>query len=339
MDSQADWQKTVVERAQLVEASLDADLWLYSGPLLEPNQRHIIEWCRGNKRRPHALLILVTYGGSPHVAYRIGRCLQDNYERVTVCVAGPCMSAGTLLALAAHALVISDAGSLGPLDIQIPKEDDLWRQTSGLTAREALSDLMSEVSSSFDITLMDLTVKSGGRIRLPTAMETASGLTAQIFQPLFGQIDPLRLAEDARSLRMVEEYGMRLAGRGENLRPEALPELIAGYPSHAFEIDRTEAAERLFVRVREPDQTQLALLEALREFLDAPSSEPLLLRPTEFRLQNEENQDERQRCNPEASNRGDAQDQEADRSSVSGDQAIGSVLPADPAGPETDKVH
>lgn len=338
-DSQEKQRASYGDLARIVGANLDADMWLYSGPLARPHQKSVMHECSRNKKRPNALLMLATYGGSPHVAYRIGRCLQDNYKKVVVCVAGPCMSAGTLLALAAHELVISDRGTLGPLDIQLPKEDDLWQRTSGLAVKEAVSELVVEASAAFDMTLVNLTAKSGGRITLRTATETASSLTAQLFQPLFGQIDPLRLAEDDRSMRMVGQYGKRLADASGNLQDNGLSELLVGYPSHAFEIDRTEAAERLFLRIREPDQTELALFKALEAFLDEPSSEPLLLRPTEFRLQNEEDQDERQRCNPEASNRGDAQDQEADRSSVSGDQAIGSVLPADPAGPETDKVH
>ncbi|WP_250910091.1 SDH family Clp fold serine proteinase [Escherichia coli] len=64
---------------------------------------------------------VATYGGDPSAGYRIGRALQHNYEHITVLVVGPCKSAGTLMAVAAHKLVIGDMGELGPLDIQLKK--------------------------------------------------------------------------------------------------------------------------------------------------------------------------------------------------------------------------
>ena len=266
-----------VELADAVSEESKADVWFYSGPIERGRLRLLDERCRSHSKQKKVFFILSTYGGDPHVAYRIGRCLQNHYESVAICVNGPCVSAGTLLALAAHEIVMTDAGTLGPLDIQLAKEDELFESTSGLTARQALSTLTSHASLTFDEFLLALKVKSGGRITLRTAMESAVQLTARMYAPLFGQLDPLRLGDDQRSLSMVSEYGERLAGRSQNLRPGTLAKLVNGYSSHQFEIDRKEAEERLFLRVREASTSEEKLLSALWNIWEEPLHTPLLL--------------------------------------------------------------
>ena len=50
---------------------------------------------------------------------------QRSYKKFIVLVSGYCKSAGTLVACGAHELVFSDAGEIGPIDIQMEKKDDL----------------------------------------------------------------------------------------------------------------------------------------------------------------------------------------------------------------------
>ena len=101
-----------------------ADVWFINAPTYPQTYDELLREAPV-KRLDNAYIVLVTLGGSPHVAYRMGRYFQRNYQRVTVCVPGPCVSGGTLLALAANELVISDNGVLGPLDIQLRKADEL----------------------------------------------------------------------------------------------------------------------------------------------------------------------------------------------------------------------
>ena len=265
-----------VKPAVAVSKESKADVWFYSGPIERGQLRPLDEWCRSHQKQKNVFLILSTYGGDPHVAYRIGRCLQNHYESVSICVNGPCVSAGTLLALAAHEIVMTDVGTLGPLDIQLAKEDELFESMSGLTTRQAMATLTSHASSTFDDFLLALKVKSGGRITLRTAMDSAVDLTARMYAPLFGQLDPLRLVDDQRSLAMVSEYGERLAEGSRNLRPGALDELVSGYTSHHFEIDRKEAAKRLFLKVRGASGAEEKLLGVLWKLRTEPSRTPLL---------------------------------------------------------------
>ena len=269
---QASW----IGPAVAVSEESKADVWLYSGPIERGQLRLLNEWCRSNRKQKNVFFILSTYGGDPHTAYRIGRCLQNHYSSVALCINGPCVSVGTLLALAAHEIVMADAGTLGPLDIQVAKEDEQFESTSGLTTRQAIATLTSHASSTFDQFLMALKVESGGPIALQTAMESAAQLTAKMYEPLFGQIDPLQLADDQRSLAILSEYGERLAEGSRNLRPGALEKLLNGYSSHQFVIDREEAAERLFLRVRNPSGAAEELLGVLWKLRTEPSRTPLL---------------------------------------------------------------
>ncbi len=229
--------------------------------------------CRDHRSADTAFLLIATYGGDPHAAYRLGRTLQRYYEKIIACVPGRCTSGGTLIVLGAHTLTMSEFGILGPLDIQIQKSDELFEWTSGLTVEATLTALREQSQIMFRKILFDLKTGSNGRITLRTAMETATNLTIGMLGPLFSQIDPLRLGEDGRSTRIMVEYGERLAEHGKNARPEAVQSLVAGYPSHNFEIDRDEA-RKLFHNVTELGEEEEALITFLGDqVFDPPSHE------------------------------------------------------------------
>ena len=264
--------------AEAVADARDAEVFLYSGRIESPHERLMTEYSTVEGRRRNAFLILVTFGGDPHIAYKIGRALQRGFERVTVCVPGPCVSAGTLLATAADELIMTDSGWLGPLDIQVPRTDELFESQSGLVSMQSLSTLQSGAWAMFRANLFGLKASTVGQVTLRTALETATALTTGIYGPLFGQVDPLRLAEDQRSKRIVEEYGERLQLRGGNLRDEALLTLVGGYPSHQFVIDRDEARDGLFKNVASPEPAEQLLVDALGELAYRPLDEVRLLR-------------------------------------------------------------
>ena len=82
--------------------------------------------------RKHCVLILTTSGGDADAAYLMARYLRRSYEKVTICVFGYCKSAGTLLALGAHEIVMGERGELGPLDVQVSTKDEMFPSRSGL---------------------------------------------------------------------------------------------------------------------------------------------------------------------------------------------------------------
>lgn len=262
---------TVESMAQAVEADYEADVLIYFGGISRPWDDYVIDACKERRKRKNVLLMLTSYGGDAHAAYRIARCLRQNYHKpldaaqgeegqVIIFVNSVCASAGTLVTLAADRIILSDHAELGPLDVQLRKPDEVGERTSGLTPIQALKFLEGETTKFFRAQFNSLrfsrTLSFSTRMAADMAAELASGLLAKLYE----QIDPLRLAEYDRTNRIAEQYGDRI--KSKNVKPNAIPQLLEEYPSHEFCIDPIEAKE-LFVKVETPTEN----LETLGQFL------------------------------------------------------------------------
>lgn len=250
---------------------LNADFLLINSdvaPGLGDNVRALVRE-RGAKR-PNLFLILVTQGGLADEAYRCGRLLQAEYEHITVCIAGWCKSAGTLLAIAGHTLMFGPKGELGPLDVQITKRDELFDRDSGLISNAALDQLREESFNTFEQFMLKIIAKSQNAITFRTAADVAAELTVGLMSPVYDKFDPLRLGTDGRAMQIGSAYALRLNMTSDNLRStDALNMLLNGYPSHSFVIDSAEAS-MLFTRVQPlPDNIGL-VIEALGDLAISP---------------------------------------------------------------------
>ena len=264
MDNQTPETRSDIQVADAVAKQLDADVIHYNGPIYRHQDRLLIEECIRRRRRKNALLMLVTTGGDPDCAYRIARCLQSKYEEFILYVSCCCKSAGTLVAIGAHCLVVSDHGELGPLDVQMSKKDELWETQSGLTVMDTLTALQHKALFTFEKIFLSIKAKSGGAITLKTATEIATEMTTGLFTSLYGQVDPMHVGEAGRAMSIANYYGKRLLTESRNIDPDALEFIISQYPSHGFVIDRQEAG-RLFQNVREPTSDETLLAEKLGE--------------------------------------------------------------------------
>ena len=275
IDSEAEQpdEESVVDH---LSAGLDADIILYNGFIARPADVMFIEKCVTRQKRTNAVLILVTEGGDPDAAYRIGRTIQENYARFTLFVTGYCKSAGTLIAIGAHELVISDHGELGPLDVQMSKDDELMRTQSGLTVWDTLDALKERADDAFTDFFVNMQERSSGAITLRTATEIATNMATGLFAPLYGQVDPMHVGEARRAMSIGSEYGRRLLSRGDNIGEKELLYLTSAYPSHGFVIDRTEAGT-LFNNVREPTEEEGLLASELGDLAIKPT--PRSMRP------------------------------------------------------------
>ena len=255
-------EPTLDEVANLAAHELDADIIIYNGPIERPADTALIDACIARRRRTNALMILVTTGGNADCAYRIARCLQRKYKKFVLYVSGYCKSAGTLVALGAHELVISDHGELGPLDVQMSKKDELWEMQSGLTVMDTLSALQDNALNSFEKFFLEILAKSGGTITLKTAAQIGTEMTTGLFRPLYSQVDPLHIGEAGRAMSIAGHYGKRLLNHGGNIGTKELEFIMSEYPSHGFVIDRQEA-NTLFKNVREPTEVEILLANML----------------------------------------------------------------------------
>jgi serine dehydrogenase proteinase len=204
-------------------------------------------------------MILCTPGGDIHSAYRMVRHIRRLYGEFILYCFGICKSAGTLVALGADAIRMSEFSELGPLDVQIAKPDEFFKRTSGLDMTAAVQTLGQQAYKRFEASFLDLKRNSGDIITTKTAAQIASEMAVGLFRPISEQIDPLRLGENFRQLQIALEYGRRL-----DVKEQILMKLIENYPSHDFVIDLDEA-KTLFSHVDLLDEDDVAFEKALQE--------------------------------------------------------------------------
>jgi hypothetical protein len=242
------------------------DVITYSGEINLRGYESICEVLA--KRTPtsaNALLVLSTPGGDPNAGFRIARALQHHYDHFDALVPRFCKSAGTLLVVGARRLYLDDMSELGPLDVQVKKSDEVFGRSSGLDILQAVNYLHTQAMTAFRNYLLELTRDAGLSTKI--ASDIAANLTKGLYEPVFAQIDPMKLAEMQRATEIAFAYGSRLNEKSNNLRPNGLQTLVTGYPSHGFVIDRKEA-KTIFFDVQKPHGIAAQLSTALRATLE-----------------------------------------------------------------------
>lgn len=255
--------------AQTLSVEADADVLLYNGEIRRNWDDTVIEMCSSRNRRKNVILYLVTDGGDPHAAYRIASCLQKKYHRFVVMIPGFCKSAGTIITMGAHEIAMTDCGELGPVDVQLAKQDELWQYSSGLNINAALEQLRDESLTTLEHYFVSLTSRSGGRITTKTAMQIAKDLVIGLYGRIFEQIDPTYLGEVNRAMKIAMKYGEVLNKGSKNLKDEALVQMTTGYPDHGFVLDREQIKE-LFENVREASAVEAELATELGQLAKWP---------------------------------------------------------------------
>lgn len=246
-----------------VSARLDADIYLFSGPVEAGAVAQLMDSHSSAEQRTNCVLILTTYGGSPDAAFMLARFLRRKYAgKLILYIFGTCKSAGTLVAVGADEIVMAPHGELGPLDIQLAREDSLWDWNSGLDIFSALGVVSTHAYSFFEDQFSQLLARSGGQISTRTAAEIATNIATKLLSPITAQIDPLRLGAMYRAVEITRQYGALLQPN----RAAVVERLIYDYPSHGFAID-FEEAQVLFGCVREPEADEHQLERALRDRL------------------------------------------------------------------------
>ena len=287
----------VTEIIKRIANHYDADVYLYIGPMFYPDDRRFVEEIRRGKKRKNALLVLDTPGGSAEVAYRVGRAVQRTYKtkvddsnrgQFFIYVDDICKSAGTILSLAADRIIMSQFGELGPIDVQLRKDDEIGERTSGLTPHQALETLQVKSGSHFQRFFRQLRFGSELGFSTKLSADIAAQMTVGLMSSVYGQIDPTRLGEVERHVRISSEYGDRLAT--QNVKSNTIARLAASYPSHEFVIDRTEA-RLLFENVDRPTDD----LEMIADFVSSVQTSVIKSGSSVVRYLSEEgNEDEDQ---------------------------------------------
>ena len=180
-----------------------------------------------------------------------------------------CKSAGTLIALGADILIMTDHAEFGPLDTQVMVRDEFGEYQSGLIDTDALRILQGEVFANFRGQFGELLSLGSGNFTTQTASRIASELTIGLFDGIYSQVNPIRFGERGRAVQVALEYGRRVTT--SNVKEGTLNRLATGYPSHRFVIDRRET-EELFYEVFRPNEqmdTVSVLLNPLMNYFHA----------------------------------------------------------------------
>ncbi|MDF1847617.1 MAG: hypothetical protein P1U69_10500 [Parvibaculaceae bacterium] len=260
------------EMFEQVAAELDADVLLINADIFPNLDADLVKMVCSRSRRSNVIVVLVTSGGLPDVAYRVGRCLQENYAHLTIVIAGWCKSAGTIMCAGADVLAFGVHGELGPIDVQLRREDEIGERDSGLSVESAFESLQGASFKLFENCMLDIKDHSFGAITFKTAAEIASNMAVGMVAPIFAQLDPIKIGEIHRSVRIAEEYARRLAARSGNLNPNAINMLLRGYPDHGFVIDKLES-KLLFRKVVEIDGKLKDLVDKLGNRAIIPTNE------------------------------------------------------------------
>lgn len=247
----------IQERISALLDDIGIDGYVFNAPINRITVGELLEIARCRlPRREKVGLFIATSGGDPDAAYLLMQGLRRCYAHVAIYIMGWCKSAGTLAALGAHEVVMGDDGELGPLDIQVMQTDELGRQSSGLTIFETLEELSGQAFKIYEVSMLEITRRSFGSVTFKTASELALQIVDSIISPIARQVDPDRLGEMRRAIRIAHEYGRML-----HANPIALVTLTHGYPSHSFVIDREEASDVLdTVRDLTPAENELVRL-------------------------------------------------------------------------------
>jgi hypothetical protein len=255
----------VKAKANALGDALDADVFIYNFEISPPWDTFVATMVSDRKRRPNLVFFLTTEGGNADSAFRLMRFFQARYSRIFMAVNGWCKSAGTLMCIGAHELWIGDTGELGPLDVQIVKADEMDEQKSGLVAEAAFEKLQHEAYKFFMSFVKDIGA-SEYRVTLRTASDIATKMTVGVMERIFDKLDPVTIGEDYRSNRLAQAYAERLNLHSRSLKQsrnfDALENLLSGYPSHGFVIDRKEA-DQLFKIVKPFPPEAVSLAEEL----------------------------------------------------------------------------
>ena len=93
-DKRCQKNETLEQKAERLAKEMgeknEADVILFSGTIDSESADRLIKIVKTGTRRANVILMLTTRGGSPDAAYRIARCLQKYYTKLTLFIYGRC---------------------------------------------------------------------------------------------------------------------------------------------------------------------------------------------------------------------------------------------------------
>jgi hypothetical protein len=233
-----------IERLADLAALHDSHPLVYHGMIDHDAPRLFYEHLRAVGRVPRLDLVIATNGGTATAARRLALLLHDYTDRLTVLVPHRARSAGTLLCLGAHQLVLGPLAELGPLDPQI-----------GSSAAPRPGE--PAVLSAADMRGFREMAEQWFGVERPEDRLSLFGLLAQ-------RVFPGSLGAFHRADRLVRDMAgelllHQLPDAGPADRDRIVDHLVGGFHAHDYAITRAQGQE-LGLRVRYADAREEELL-------------------------------------------------------------------------------
>lgn len=216
------FREDVNQAIESLQRQHDADFLIYAGAISRRGADKVAQHLN-NKSGKNLILLLCTTGGDSHAAFKIARACQTTYgtipnerykqkghPKLTVFVPTLCKSAGTIIALGADEIMMTMGAELGPIDIQLRKPEEVGELTSTLTPVQAIQSLQRQMTTVFVDTFSTLRFDEKLAFSTKMAGEIARDLAGSIIGPISAQLDPYRLAETERLLKISSESGSGL---------------------------------------------------------------------------------------------------------------------------------
>ena len=277
LDHRALFMDRLKEVAKAYARTHNAPVFYYNGEINQLGLKKLINVVdkenQNNNRdleQRVALLILFTPGGDPHVAYKCAKLLWERYHKFRILVPGICKSAGTLLAIGADEIHVSDFGELGPIDMQVLERDE-GRLGSSATIRASLNAIKENSYDTFRF-YMDKLNEHYGTIKLATRLNIANDMAGRIDKTITERIDPIELGKMHRFLQTCFQYGIRLAESSGNVDADGVKKLVYDYPEHGFVIDKRESL-KIFKKQIHLGPDLVAILGTIKPRIDELNSE------------------------------------------------------------------
>ena len=209
--------------------------WSTMSPTIADAIRDELSGCKD----PRLAVLVHSPGGQATCAYQLGTAFAKRPEGFWCLVPRYAKSAATLMALGASKIIMGPLAEFGPLDAQILNMDR-EEYMSALDEVQSLERLQKFALDALDSTMNFLgprTMKKVDTI-LPLATQFVHGMV----QPLFASIDVVHYTQLSRTLKVAEEYAVRLMEPrlGREKAVEIATRLTATYPEHGFVIDLNE---------------------------------------------------------------------------------------------------
>lgn len=192
-------------------------------------------------------VVIFSAGGLPDYAYRMIRTFRKKYDVVNIVVPFWAKSAATLFAFGGTRIVFHECGELGPIDVQIRKDDERSAEGEWSSALNVASSITQIEKRSREGVVEMFTklrnkaypeiIKIGRRQLAEMLLE----YSASFYSPLLQKVDPMEMGQMARALEIGKMYARRILKQYSEASDENILELldflVYECPDHGYVVD------------------------------------------------------------------------------------------------------